>query len=164
MKKASLKKDKEIDKLKKDAKRKEVLNKRRQEEIKVLQTQKNMVTTKKANASKMRKAKLEIDTSKIKDWIRTSIDKMIEIADAEQEINTQTAELTEVENEIEQESNHKASLQLLKEKMLVKKYVIEGQPDEDQDLEALDDVDVEIEKINLEIDQYQQNINSLSEK
>lgn len=92
----------------------------------MLQTQKNMVTTKKANASKMRKAKLEIDTSKIKDWIRTSIDKMIEIADAEQEINTQTAELTEVENEIEQESNHKASLQLLKEKMLVKKYVIEG--------------------------------------
>lgn len=83
MKKASLKKDKEIDKLKKDAKRKEVLNKRRQEEIKVLQTQKNMVTTKKVNASKQRKAKLEIDTSKIKDWIRKSIDKMIEIADAE---------------------------------------------------------------------------------
>lgn len=52
MKKASLKKDKEIDKLKKDAKRKEVLNKRRQEEIKVLQTQKNVVTTKKNNASK----------------------------------------------------------------------------------------------------------------
>tara|TARA_B110000285_G_scaffold200632_1_gene234637 strand:- start:236 stop:616 length:381 start_codon:yes stop_codon:yes gene_type:complete len=126
MKKASLKKDKEIDKLKKDAKRKEVLNKRRQEEIKVLQTQKNMVTTKKANASKMRKAKLEIDTSKIKDWIRTSVDKMIEIADAEQEIKTQSAELKEVEDEIEQESNHKASLQLLKEKMLVKKYMIEG--------------------------------------
>ena len=126
MKKASLKKDKEIDKLKKDAKRKEVLNKRRQEEIKVLQTQKNMVTTKKANASKMRKAKLEIDTSKIKDWIRTSVDKMIEIADAEQEIKTQSAELREVEDEIEQESNHKASLQLLKEKMLVKKYMIEG--------------------------------------
>ena len=130
MKKASLKKDKEIDKLKKDAKRKEVLNKRRQEEIKVLQTQKNMVTTKKANASKMRKAKLEIDTSKIKDWIRTSVDKMIEIADAEQEIKTQSGELIEVEDEIEQESNHKASLQLLKEKMLVKKYMIEGQPDE----------------------------------
>ena len=91
MKKASLKKDKEIDKLKKDAKRKEVLNKRRQEEIKVLQTQKNMVGAKKANASKMRKAKLEIDTSKIKDWIRISIDKMIEIADAEQEIKMQTA-------------------------------------------------------------------------
>ena len=126
MKKASLKKDKEIDKLKKDAKRKEVLNKRRQEEIKVLQTQKNMVTTKKANASKMRKAKLEIDTSKIKDWIRTSVDKMIEIADAEQEIKTQSGELIEVEDEIEQESNHKASLQLLKEKMLVKKYMIEG--------------------------------------
>lgn len=36
--------------------------------------------------------------------------------------------------------------------MLVKKYVIEGQPDEEQDLEALDDIDVEIEKIDLEID------------
>ena len=62
--------------------------------------------------------------------------------------------MTEVEDEIDEESNHKASLQLLKEKMLVKKYVIEGQPDEEQDLEALDDIDVEIEKINLEIDQY----------
>ena len=77
---------------------------------------------------------------------------MIEIADAEMEIKRQLAELNEVEEEIEQESNHKASLQLLKEKMLVKKYVIEGQPDEAQDLEALDDIDVEIEKINLEID------------
>jgi hypothetical protein len=36
MKKANLKKDKEIDRLKKDAKRKEVLNKRKMEEIKVL--------------------------------------------------------------------------------------------------------------------------------
>ena len=34
------------------------------------------------------------------------------------------------QEEIEQECNHKASLQLLKEKLLVKKYVIEGQPDE----------------------------------
>jgi hypothetical protein len=39
--------------------------------------------------------------------------------------------LREVEDEIDEESNHKASLQLLKEKMLVKKYVIEGQPDEE---------------------------------
>ena len=113
-----------------------------------------MVTTKKVNASKQRKAKLEIDTNKIKDWIRISIDKMIEIADAEQEIKGQSEKLREVEDEIDEESNHKASLQLLKEKMLVKKYVIEGQPDEEQDLEALDDIDVEIEKINLEIDQY----------
>ena len=50
-----------------------------------------MVTTKKVNASKQRKAKQEIDTSKIKDWIRISIDKMIEIADAEQEIKMQTS-------------------------------------------------------------------------
>ena len=35
---------------------------------------------------------------------------MIEIADADQEIKTQTAELAEVDHEIEQESNHKASL------------------------------------------------------
>jgi len=35
---------------------------------------------------------------------------MIEIADAEMEIKRQLAELNEVEEEIEQESNHKASL------------------------------------------------------
>ena len=34
---------------------------------------------------------------------------MIEIADAEQEIKTQTTELNEVQEEIEQECNHKAS-------------------------------------------------------
>jgi hypothetical protein len=55
MKKLGLKKDKEIDLLRKDAKRKEIVNKRKQEEIKVLQTQKNMVVTKQTNASKMRK-------------------------------------------------------------------------------------------------------------
>lgn len=54
MKKANLKKDKEIDTLKKEAKRRELVNKRKHEEIKVLQTQKKMVTTKKTNASKMR--------------------------------------------------------------------------------------------------------------
>ena len=46
MKKLNLKKDQEIDKLKAEAKRKEIANKRRQEEIKVLQTQKNLVASK----------------------------------------------------------------------------------------------------------------------
>jgi hypothetical protein len=83
MKKAGLRKDKEIDILRKDAKRKEILNKRKQEEIKVLQTQKNMVAGKQTNASKMRKQKLDINIDVIKDWIRKSVDKMIEIADAQ---------------------------------------------------------------------------------
>jgi hypothetical protein len=54
LKKASLKKDKEIDQLKKDAKRKELINKRRQEEIKVLQTQKKVMVTKQAGAKAVR--------------------------------------------------------------------------------------------------------------
>lgn len=82
MKKAGLQKDKEIDRLRKDAKRKEILNKRKQEEIKVLQTQKNLITTKQTNALKMRKKKLDINTDELKNWIRKSVDKMIEIADA----------------------------------------------------------------------------------
>lgn len=85
----NLKKDKELDKLRKDAKRKEILSKRRQEEIKVLQTQKNMISQKKTSASNMRKQKLQINVQKIKDWIRSSVDKMIEIADAQQEIQKQ---------------------------------------------------------------------------
>ena len=74
--------------MRKDAKRKEILNKRKQEEIKVLQTQKNLIVSKQTNASKMRKYKLEINTDEIKNWIRKSVDKMIEIADAQQEIKT----------------------------------------------------------------------------
>lgn len=89
MKKANLKKDKEIDRLKKDAKRKEILNKRKMEEIKVLQTQKNMQVKRSTSAKRQRQEKLKIDSEKIKDWIRSSVDKMIEIADAEQEIKNQ---------------------------------------------------------------------------
>jgi len=55
MKKANVKKDKEIDRLNKEVKRKDIMNKRRQEEIKVHQTQKNMVSSKNINASTMRK-------------------------------------------------------------------------------------------------------------
>lgn len=47
MQKLQTKKDKEIEQLKKDAKRKDLLHKRKQEEIKVLKTQKNVVTSKK---------------------------------------------------------------------------------------------------------------------
>ena len=52
MKKANLKKDKEIDRLKKDAKRKEIINRRKQDEIKVLQIQKNMQVKRKTSATK----------------------------------------------------------------------------------------------------------------
>lgn len=83
MKKANLKKDKEIDRLKKDAKRKEVLNKRKMEEIKVLQTHKKMIVKNVSSAKKQRQEKHNIDVDKIKSWIRTSVDKMIEIAEAE---------------------------------------------------------------------------------
>jgi hypothetical protein len=54
MKKASLKKDKEIDKLKKDGKRKDILNKRRVDEINVLKNQKTLSQKNRLNASKMR--------------------------------------------------------------------------------------------------------------
>jgi len=78
----------------------------------------------------MRQQAYNIDTEKIKNWIRDSVDKMIEIADAEAEIRNQQKQLEDAQGEIEQESNHKASLSLLKEKLLVRKYMIEGQPDD----------------------------------
>ena len=53
--------------------------------------------------------------------------------------------LVEINNEIEQ----KASLELLKEKLFVKKYLLEGMPEENQDLEELFIIDSEIEKIEL---------------
>ena len=54
---------------------------------------------------------------------------MIEIKDAETEIQKQNSKMAEVSAEIEAEMSHKASLRLLKEKLLVKKYFIEGQPE-----------------------------------
>lgn len=141
MKKLNLKKDQEIDKLKAEAKRKEIANKRRQEEIKVLQTQKNMVASKQSNASKQRKDKLDIDMDRIKDWIRTSIDKMIEVADAQLEIETQKKRLDEVSKDIDQELSHKASLGLLKNKLEVRKYTIDSMPLELQDQVEMFNVD-----------------------
>ena len=89
---------------------------------------------------------------------------MIEIADAQQEIASQQKLLNEVQYEIDQELNHKASLSLLKEKILVKKYMIEGQPEDQQDKQQLFDNDHELEKIEMEINQFENNIESLSEK
>lgn len=163
MKKANLKKDKEIEQLKKDAKRKELVSKRRQDEIKVLQAQKNLREQKQAGAKVVRQQTQQIDTDQIKDWIRQSLDRMIEIKDAEEEIQTQSEKLEEVKKDIESESNHKASLQLLKEKLLVKKYLIEGLPEVDQDMEELFKIDNELRKIELEIDQYTSTLDSLQE-
>ena len=57
MKKTALKKDKEIDKLRKDAKRRQIVLLRKQEENKMLQSRQNLTINKKANAQKMRKEK-----------------------------------------------------------------------------------------------------------
>ena len=44
----------------------------------------------------MRQKAQDIDTDKIKEWIRSSVDKMIEIADAEAEIRNQQKQINEV--------------------------------------------------------------------
>jgi len=55
-------------------------------------------------------------------------------------------------------------VQLFKDKLLVKKYLIEGKAEEEQDQEELFKLDREFEKVEMEIEQYQQNIDSLTEK
>lgn len=78
----------------------------------------------------MRQKAQDIDTEKIKSWIRTSVDKMIEIADAEAEIRNQQKQINDAQAEVDEEVNHKATLSLMKEKLMVKKYMLEGQPEE----------------------------------
>lgn len=51
---------------------------------------------------------------------------MIEIVNFEHQMRTHQQNLEEVQEEIEQEVNHKASLHVLKEKLYCKKYNIEG--------------------------------------
>jgi len=68
-----------------------------------------MMVTKKANASKMRKEKHEIDVEAIKSWIRARVDQMIQIADLEIDLKTQLKALEEVQSEIDQEVEQKAS-------------------------------------------------------
>lgn len=46
----------------------------------------------------------------------------------------------------------------------MKKYLIEGKSEEEQDQEELFKLDREFEKVEMEIEQYQQNIDSLTEK
>lgn len=48
--------------------------------------------------------------------------------------------------------NHKASVQLFKDKLLVKKYLIEGKAEEEQDQEELFKLDREFEKVEMEIE------------
>lgn len=88
---------------------------------------------------------------------------MIEISDAEHEIQIQNTKLETVNQDIEAELNHKASLQLLKEKILVKKYLIEGQPEQNQDIEELFALDNDLRKTELEVEQCTSTISSLQE-
>jgi hypothetical protein len=78
---------------------------------------------------------------------------MIEVADAQLEIETQKKRLNEVSKDIDQELSHKASLGLLKNKLEVRKYTIDSMPLELQDQVEMFNVDQEIEKIDLEIEQ-----------
>ena len=112
----------------------------------------------------MRQEKLDINKNKIKEWIQSNLDKMIKIYDGEQDLLKQNKNLEEVLVEINDEIVQKASLELIKEKLFVKKYLLEGQPEENQELEELFIIDSEIERIELQIDQFQININNLSEK
>lgn len=58
---------------------------------------------------------------------------MIKIYDGEQDLLKQNKNLEEVLVEINDEIIQKASLELIKEKLFVKKYLLEGLPEENQE-------------------------------
>ena len=65
MKQANMKKDREIQKLKRDNQRKDIMAKRRQEELSALQKKTKLEKQKQINAQKQRKGKNNIDVVKI---------------------------------------------------------------------------------------------------
>lgn len=65
---------------------------------------------------------------------------------------------------MDSESKHKATLQLFKEKLLVRKYVIEGQPDADQDQIELFNIDAQIGQNDLDIKTISNTMSSLQEQ
>ena len=107
---------------------------------------------------------MNIDTESLKDWIRDSVDKMLAIAEAEARLKTLSASLKEVNQDLEEESNHKAGLTLLKDKLLVKKYEILKLPESTQDSEALFEIDQQMEQNDLQIETIAQGIEGLTEK
>ena len=88
---------------------------------------------------------------------------MIEIEDANQEIKGQDSKLEEINEEIDQECTRKASLQLYKEKLLVRKYQIEGMPELEQDIVTLSKIDFDLQQTELEIDEYARRVETLAE-
>lgn len=78
LKRQIMKKDRENDQLKRDNKRKEIVAKRKQEELSALQNRARLDQQKKTNATKMRQQNKRVDTAKIKSWILENTEKMLQ--------------------------------------------------------------------------------------
>ena len=65
---------------------------------------------------------------------------------------------------MEDECEQKAQLALTLDKLMVQKYMIEGMPEDQQDQEDLFKIDQQIEKVELELDHFDETIECLNEK
>ena len=98
VKQASLKKDREIQLLKRDNQRKDALAKRKQEELALLMKKSKIEKQKQANASKERLRKSNLDINAIQQWIITNTDKMLHYKDLQSSLEGELIQRKQVED------------------------------------------------------------------
>lgn len=124
-KQANLKKDREIQQLKRENQRKDAIAKRKQEELSLLQKKNKIEKQKQQNAQKDKLKKSNLDIDAIQRWIITNTDKMLNYKDLQGAMEAELMQRKEVEDQISEEQNTLAGLNVRKEKLEFKKCQLE---------------------------------------
>jgi kinesin family protein 4/21/27 len=159
MKRANLKKDKEIVNLKKENSKKANFLRRKVEELKALQSRQKLDVTKHRKALQQKRKLKRIDPDKIKTWVKDNTQKLMRYQDIKEEMEKETKVKNETEKEIEEEQSQFAIIQTRNEKLAVKRKLVN--PD---DKDSIEDIESELRGYELELNSINENMNSLEDK
>ncbi len=124
MKSSNVKKDREIQMLKRENKKKELIAKRRQEELNAVIKKSKSDKAKMVNAQKQRKK--NIDVAYLQQWIVQNTDKMLRFKELQIQMAQESEHLRELEEQIKEEQALYAHQSVRREKLEFRKHQLEG--------------------------------------
>ena len=159
MKRENQKKDEQISKLKRENNLKNNVLRRKVEELKALQKRQKEEVKKHRKALAQKRSSRKIDPEKIKKWVKENTQKLMRYQDIKEEMDKEQKLRKDTEKEIEEEQHNFAVVQTKKEKLESQRNLIDS-----EDYDALEDVDQEIRAYELELNNINENMNSLEDK
>jgi hypothetical protein len=113
----NLKQDREIQILKRENKKKEQINKRKQEEINALQKKSKNTKAKHEAAQKERQKKKQIDVQHVQNWIISNTEKLLRYKELQNLLESKLEQKGLVQAEIEEETGYYAQMNVRREKL-----------------------------------------------